>query len=160
MDQDRGRSPNARQSRPLGEARSVTRSQSQGRRDRARSRTRSRSPSRGRTRSRSRSRSVHRYHSRSESRSPTPNPSPPRSSKASIGLFPACKMTTWLLARSSIDTKLILIFTMKIVVEKLTKNVTENHVREIFGGFGEIEYLDVPINKACKTCFRPVYLPH
>jgi RNA-binding protein with serine-rich domain 1 len=39
----------------------------------------------------------------------------------------------------------------KIVVEKLTKNVTENHIREIFGGFGEIEYLDLPINKACKA---------
>jgi RNA recognition motif-containing protein len=39
------------------------------------------------------------------------------------------------------------------VVEKLTKNVTENHIREIFGDFGDIEYLDLPINKACESYF-------
>lgn len=48
------------------------------------------------------------------------------------------------------DTQLIC-SPIKIVVEKLTKNVTEEHVREIFGGFGDIEYLDVPVNKACKA---------
>ena len=47
----------------------------------------------------------------------------------------------------------------KIVVEKLTKNVTESHLREIFGGFGDIQSLDLPMNKACRciglkfTCF-------
>jgi len=38
----------------------------------------------------------------------------------------------------------------KIVVEKLTKNVTEAHLREIFGSYGEIESLDLPMNRQCK----------
>ncbi|QQK40007.1 AAA family ATPase, putative [Penicillium digitatum] len=46
----------------------------------------------------------------------------------------------------------------QIVVEKLTKNVTENHIREIFGGFGEIEYLDLPINKAFMTNRGTAYI--
>lgn len=37
------------------------------------------------------------------------------------------------------------------MVEKLTKNVTEAHLREIFGSFGDIEYLDLPVNRACKS---------
>ncbi|KAK6383492.1 hypothetical protein LTS17_002784 [Exophiala oligosperma] len=35
----------------------------------------------------------------------------------------------------------------KIVVEKLTKNVTEAHLREIFGSYGRIESIDLPLNK-------------
>lgn len=38
----------------------------------------------------------------------------------------------------------------KIVVERLTKNINENHLREIFGQFGEIEDLDLPLNRTCK----------
>jgi len=37
----------------------------------------------------------------------------------------------------------------KIVVEKLTKNVTEAHLREIFGTYGRIESIDLPLNKQC-----------
>lgn len=37
----------------------------------------------------------------------------------------------------------------KIVVEKLTKNVTEAHLREIFGSYGRIESIDLPLNKQC-----------
>ncbi|CAG8408830.1 unnamed protein product [Penicillium salamii] len=55
------------------------------------------------------------------------------------------------------DTKLIC-SPIKIVVEKLTKNVTEEHVREIFGGFGDIEYLDVPVNKAFMTNRGTAYI--
>ena len=40
---------------------------------------------------------------------------------------------------------------MKVVVEKLTKNVTEGHLREIFGRFGDIQNLDLPINRSCKV---------
>lgn len=56
-------------------------------------------------------------------------------------------------ATISTNLELTFISSQQIVVEKLTKNVTESHIREIFGGFGEIEYLDLPINKACKTRF-------
>ncbi|KAJ5806955.1 Serine/arginine-rich splicing factor SR45 [Penicillium riverlandense] len=46
----------------------------------------------------------------------------------------------------------------KIVVEKLTKNVTEGHLREIFGSFGDIEYLDLPINRAFMTNRGTAYI--
>ena len=39
----------------------------------------------------------------------------------------------------------------KIVIEKLTKNVTESHLREIFGSYGRIESIDLPLNKQCKS---------
>ncbi|KAK0726874.1 hypothetical protein B0T26DRAFT_610552, partial [Lasiosphaeria miniovina] len=32
-----------------------------------------------------------------------------------------------------------------VVVERLTKNVKEDHLREIFGQYGEIEDLDLPM---------------
>ncbi len=38
----------------------------------------------------------------------------------------------------------------KVVVEKLTKNVTEAHLREIFGSYGEIDRLDLPVNRQCE----------
>jgi hypothetical protein len=37
----------------------------------------------------------------------------------------------------------------QIVVEKLTKNVTEPHILEIFGSFGEIQSVDLPMNHTC-----------
>ncbi|KAL4888523.1 hypothetical protein BDV59DRAFT_196363 [Aspergillus ambiguus] len=46
----------------------------------------------------------------------------------------------------------------KIVVEKLTKNVTEAHLREIFGGFGDIQSLDLPMNKAFMTNRGTAYI--
>jgi RNA-binding protein with serine-rich domain 1 len=39
----------------------------------------------------------------------------------------------------------------KIVVEKLTKNVNEAHLREIFGSYGQIESLDMPMNRQCTS---------
>ncbi|KAG7124340.1 RNA-binding protein with serine-rich domain 1 like [Verticillium longisporum] len=35
----------------------------------------------------------------------------------------------------------------KIVVERLTKNVNEDHLYEIFGQFGHVKDLDLPINR-------------
>ena len=37
----------------------------------------------------------------------------------------------------------------QIVVEKLTKNVNEGHLREIFGAYGAIRELDLPMNRQC-----------
>lgn len=37
-----------------------------------------------------------------------------------------------------------------ILVTNLTRNVNEEHVREIFSQFGKISALDFPINKVCK----------
>ncbi|OJJ46332.1 hypothetical protein ASPZODRAFT_166606 [Penicilliopsis zonata CBS 506.65] len=39
----------------------------------------------------------------------------------------------------------------KVVVEKLTKNVTEAHLHEIFGSFGDIQSLELPMNRAFIT---------
>lgn len=39
----------------------------------------------------------------------------------------------------------------KIVVEKLTKNVHARHLDEIFGSYGEIQDLDLPLNHALMT---------
>ncbi|KAI5794507.1 hypothetical protein DFH27DRAFT_613022 [Peziza echinospora] len=103
-----------------------------------RSRSRSRSPVRGRGRSyspragsksRSRSRSsrgrpADRTASRSVSRSRSRSRRRSRSRSGSRGVF-----------RSS-----------KIVIEKLTKNVTEDHIREIFGVYGDIKFVDMPTN--------------
>jgi RNA-binding protein with serine-rich domain 1 len=38
---------------------------------------------------------------------------------------------------------------MQIVVERLTKNVNENHLYEIFGQYGDIDDLDLPVNRQC-----------
>lgn len=39
--------------------------------------------------------------------------------------------------------------TPQIVVEKLTKNVNEAHLREIFGAYGPIKDIDLPMNRQC-----------
>ncbi|KAH0844955.1 hypothetical protein FOPE_09910 [Fonsecaea pedrosoi] len=46
----------------------------------------------------------------------------------------------------------------KIVVEKLTRNVTEAHLREIFGSYGRIESIDLPLNKQFMTNRGTAYI--
>ncbi|CCC05572.1 unnamed protein product [Sordaria macrospora k-hell] len=67
--------------------------------------------------------------SRSRSRSPTRSPSPAQPVRST-----------------------------KIVVERLTKNINENHLREIFGQFGEIEDLDLPLNRTSRTNRGTAYI--
>ena len=40
---------------------------------------------------------------------------------------------------------------LQLVVEKLTKNVNENHLHEIFGAYGPIKDLELPLNRQCKA---------
>ncbi|KIN08096.1 hypothetical protein OIDMADRAFT_140562 [Oidiodendron maius Zn] len=46
----------------------------------------------------------------------------------------------------------------KIVVEKLTKNVNEDHLREIFGTYGPIRDLDMPMNRQFNTNRGTAYI--
>ncbi|KAK4541151.1 hypothetical protein LTR36_008225 [Oleoguttula mirabilis] len=84
----------------------------------ARDHSRSRTRSRSASRARSRTRSPRdRSYSRSVTRSPTRSPSPSVPQSA------------------------------KIVIEKLTKNVNEGHLREIFSTYGVIQELEMPMNR-------------
>ncbi|OBT70334.1 hypothetical protein VE03_00340 [Pseudogymnoascus sp. 23342-1-I1] len=47
---------------------------------------------------------------------------------------------------------------MAIVVERLTKNINENHLRELFGSFGEIIDMDMPMNRQFGTNRGTAYL--
>lgn len=38
----------------------------------------------------------------------------------------------------------------QVVVERLTKNINEDHLYEIFGQYGHIKDLDLPISRVCK----------
>lgn len=39
----------------------------------------------------------------------------------------------------------------QIVVERLTKTINEDHLWEIFGQFGRIKDLDLPVNRTCMS---------
>lgn len=88
-----------------------------------------RSRSRSRTRSRSRSRSDSRGQSWSRSGSGRSSRSPSHGSRST-----------------------------KIVVERLTKNINEDHLREIFGEFGRIDDLDLPVNRQFGTNRGTAYI--
>ncbi|KAI3543879.1 RNA recognition domain-containing protein [Colletotrichum filicis] len=101
-------------------------------RDRYRDHSRSLTPLSDRSRSPVRR---HTYDSRSPSRSRSPTPrrngrqrSGSRSRSRGRSASPAIRST-------------------KIVVERLTKNINEAHLEEIFGQFGHIKDLDLPINR-------------
>ncbi|KAH0615080.1 uncharacterized protein H6S33_000716 [Morchella sextelata] len=112
-------------------------------------RSRSRSPSRGRSRTRSVSpprggrsfspRSRTRSISRSRSRTHSPSlrsRSPTRSRSRSVGS-----------RRSYTKSPSPGFQSSKIVIEKLTKNVTEAHISEIFSAYGDIKTVDMPVNR-------------
>ncbi|KAL2062146.1 hypothetical protein VTL71DRAFT_6412 [Oculimacula yallundae] len=46
----------------------------------------------------------------------------------------------------------------KVVIEKLTKNVNEAHLREIFGQYGQIRDLDMPMNRSFNTNRGTAYI--
>ncbi|VBB84841.1 Putative RNA-binding protein [Podospora comata] len=109
------------------------------------SQARSPAPRNGRPRtysrslSRSRSRSLSRSRSRSRSRSYSRDRSWSRSRSRTRSPTPQARST-------------------KIVVERLTKNVNEDHLREIFGQYGEIEDLDLPLNRQLGTNRGTAYI--
>ncbi|KAG9285866.1 hypothetical protein G9A89_013291 [Geosiphon pyriformis] len=115
---------------PRATSRVGSRSRSRTRsRSRSRSlRTVSRSPSRSRTRSYS-------YSSRSRSRSYSPSRSRSLTHSRSRSRSPYQR-------RRASPPPLT-----KIIVEKLTKNVTVAHLTEIFGSFGHINHIDLPTNR-------------
>ncbi|CAI4211403.1 unnamed protein product [Parascedosporium putredinis] len=102
----------------------------------------SRSPS-PRRRQDSRSRSRSRTRSRSYSRSPSPR----RNGRYRSRSRSYSRDQSWSRSRSRSRDRGDGIKSTKIVVERLTKNVTEDHLREIFGQFGPIDDLDLPMNR-------------
>ncbi|KAL3417168.1 RNA recognition domain-containing protein [Phlyctema vagabunda] len=107
---------------------------------RGRSRTRSLTPLSAESRSRSASRPRRTISPRQDSRSPRRNSGRYRSESRSISRSPSPIRST------------------KIVIEKLTKNVNEDHLREIFGVYGDIRDLDMPMNRQFMTNRGTAYI--
>ncbi|KAF4414662.1 RNA-binding with serine-rich domain 1-A [Fusarium acutatum] len=105
----------------------------------SRSPARSISPQRRNGRYRSRSRTRSRSNSRSRSRSRSWSPGPRDRNNRDRSASPAAKST-------------------KIVVERLSKNINEQHLYEIFGQFGRIKDLDLPINRTFGTNRGTAYI--
>ncbi|KAK3337741.1 hypothetical protein B0T19DRAFT_413415 [Cercophora scortea] len=149
---------------------SVSRSIDRDLSPRGEGRARSRSPSVSRSRSRSRSAtprsdysrqpSIHDPEARSVARSPRRNgryrslsrsPSRDRSRTRS-------RTRSRSRSRSHSESPSHPLRSTKIVVERLTKNVNEGHLREIFGQYGEIEDLDLPLNRQSGTNRGTAYI--
>ncbi|KAG5999252.1 hypothetical protein E4U43_002183 [Claviceps pusilla] len=126
--------------------------------------SRSRSPSRGRARSLTRSMSPRsdvsrspvrqrRHDSRSHSRSLTP---PPRRN----GRYRS-NSRSWSRGRrrdSRDRSESPVPRSTKIVVERLSKNINQDHLYEIFGQFGSIKDLDLPMNRTFGTNRGTAYI--
>ncbi|KAF0640221.1 hypothetical protein FPSE5266_10188 [Fusarium pseudograminearum] len=113
-------------------------SRSPQRRNQHDSRSPARSPSPQRRNGRYRSRSRSRSNSRSRSPSRSRSRGRERSDRGRSGSPPA---------RST-----------KIVVERLSKNINESHLQEIFGQFGRIKDLDLPMNRTFGTNRGTAYI--
>ncbi|ODH48742.1 hypothetical protein GX48_05177 [Paracoccidioides brasiliensis] len=146
----------------------------------SRGRRRSQSPVASRSSRRSHSRRSHvslsrsrsRSHSRSRSRTPGPGLSPRRNGHRDASRSPSrSRSPTRSLSRGRSDRRYRdRSYTRspsrgapprtssKIVVEKLTKNVNENHLREIFGVYGEIQSLELPMNPQFMTNRGTAYI--
>lgn len=131
--------PPERKTRSYSRSRSRSRSRSYSRSPRhsrgrplsdSRSRSRSRSRPRSRSSSRSRSDSYSRSSSRSRSRSQSRSRS--RSLRRSRSRYSEPKVTT------------------KLFVRGLSKNVTDEHLKEIFGHYGTIKTVELPMNRQGK----------
>ncbi|KAF9103348.1 hypothetical protein BGX27_010619 [Mortierella sp. AM989] len=157
-----------------GKTKSGSRSRSRSRsgsRQRSQSRSRSRSRTRSRTRSHSRSRSLtprsrSRSRSRSYSRSPTPKAANRAGSRSnsrgrSLGRSRSRSLSRSLSPRSrsrspprkvqrrvtrSPSPRNDVSLNSAIKVGNLTRNVSEGHIREIFGVYGKIKTINFPIN--------------
>ncbi|KAF5645322.1 RNA-binding with serine-rich domain protein [Fusarium tjaetaba] len=105
----------------------------------SRSPARSTSPQRRNGRYRSRSRTRSRSNSRSRSRSRSWSRGARDRNDRDRSASPAAKST-------------------KIVVERLSKNINEQHLYEIFGQFGRIKDLDLPINRTFGTNRGTAYI--
>lgn len=46
---------------------------------------------------------------------------------------------------------------MQIVVERLTRSINKDHLYEIFGQFGRIQDLDLPLNRGCTYFLPPLH---
>jgi hypothetical protein len=71
-----------------------------------------------------------------------------------IGLaprLPRAQKYVALLSRIPILLSQMLTLGKQIVVERLSKNINEQHLYEIFGQYGRIKDLDLPINRTCKV---------
>ncbi|RGB32449.1 hypothetical protein C1646_220674 [Rhizophagus diaphanus] len=106
---------------------------------RSRSRSRSRNP-RSLSGSRSRSRSYSSYSSRSRSRSYS------RSRSRSLSYSRSRSRSPYSRRRRSLSP-----LPTKIMVNKLTKNVTDAHLQEIFGAFGRIHRVEMALDDKWQT---------
>ncbi|PHH66632.1 hypothetical protein CDD81_6469 [Ophiocordyceps australis] len=120
------------------------------------------SPPRGRMRSRTRSpsrRSDDSRRRRYRSRSATRSPSPAMRRNGHHGSQSRSRSRSRGYAREGFAPREVPpVMGTKIVVERLSKNVTESHLREIFGYYGPIQDLDLPLNRTFGTNRGTAYI--
>ena len=146
----RTRSPPRRSISPRSASRSRSRPRSVNRSPRGDKRNgwkggKSRSRSPRRSVAGSRSPAGRDFRARSYSRSMSRGSPPPKSSKVRTKDLPL--FFSWPCDKTD---------HFQIVVEKLTKNVNENHLHEIFGAYGAIKDLELPMNRQCKQPFTSI----